>query len=422
MSIDNMDNNNNNNDHDDAEVLFSEPIKHINDDSSNINNKIKFFQMTKGYKRIIKYSTKFNKMMMQQELLHDSDTQLIHIFDIYLFSKLNNIIAKYPPLPKEQFAQRFGNIAVRSIHDELAVVYKDILYELLENLLNYRLETNPNKEYKHDIIFLNRSVVEISHYFLNSFGNRDRMDFGTGHELSFVAFLAIFDILDLIEYNTYILKKFFQKYFFLVKALIIDYKLEPAGSHGVWGLDDNFHFSYLIGSAQMINKPLCKPSCSLNYARDNVDKVNECDFNFLIWNLQVIGEVKNYKNFKEHSPMLNDILNSVNDWRRINNGLYKMWVDEVLLKFPVVQHFKFGSYFFPWKLTKKSKKEIKEIRKQNTSKDKEKSDLLKYRMNQITVDSVIDRNEAMSQTHNDPSHNKRLFPMNPPKRKFHSNK
>jgi serine/threonine-protein phosphatase 2A activator len=42
--------------------------------------------------------------------------------------------------------------------------------------------------------------------------------------------------------------------------------------------------------------------------------------------------------------MLNDIA-SVLTWSKVNSGMTKMYVAEVLKKVPVIQHFKFGSLF-----------------------------------------------------------------------------
>lgn len=48
--------------------------------------------------------------------------------------------------------------------------------------------------------------------------------------------------------------------------------------------------------------------------------------------------------FFEHSPMLNDIA-TLMSWSKVNTGMTKMYIAEVLKKVPVVQHFKFGTLF-----------------------------------------------------------------------------
>ena len=47
--------------------------------------------------------------------------------------------------------------------------------------------------------------------------------------------------------------------------------------------------------------------------------------------------------FHEHSAMLYNI-SGISTWQKIHEGLVKMYAKEVLGKFPVVQHFKFGKF------------------------------------------------------------------------------
>jgi len=45
--------------------------------------------------------------------------------------------------------------------------------------------------------------------------------------------------------------KIFNKYLLVMRKLQIIYNLEPAGSHGVWGLDDYQHIAFIIGAGQL---------------------------------------------------------------------------------------------------------------------------------------------------------------------------
>ena len=77
---------------------------------------------------------------------------------------------------------------------------------------------------------------------------------GSGHELAFIAFLTglfLIGFLDLKDLQAISLRVF-TRYLDVVRELQMVYMLEPAGSHGVWGLDDFQFLSYYWGSAQLV--------------------------------------------------------------------------------------------------------------------------------------------------------------------------
>ncbi|TID20616.1 Phosphotyrosyl phosphatase activator [Venturia nashicola] len=273
-----------------------------------------------------------------------------------MVSKLEAIIDEAPPDPGPR---RFGNMSFRKWY-RLVEDRADELLELHvpEQVLKFGEGERKSQE---DAV---APKEELKKYFLGSFGSAQRLDYGTGHELSFLAFLGC--IWKLGGFNTNsdpwgaeergIVLGVIEPYLHLIRKLILTYTLEPAGSHGVWGLDDHSFLPYIFGSAQLspaISTPADIPSeGSAPNAPKSGDVVKfmaidrERKKNMYFSAIGFIYDVKRGP-FWEHSPILFDISGVTAGWAKINKGMIKMYNAEVLGKFPVVQHFPFGS-LFPW--------------------------------------------------------------------------
>lgn len=102
---------------------------------------------------------------------------------------------------------------------------------------------------------LHPAIQHLSPYFLTSFGSFLRMDYGSGHETSFAIFLLCLSLLRFFrseqDEERQIVLLLFVRYLRLCWRLQDVYNLEPAGSHGVWGLDDYSFLGYIFGSGQL---------------------------------------------------------------------------------------------------------------------------------------------------------------------------
>ncbi|KAI9810856.1 MAG: Serine/threonine-protein phosphatase 2A activator 1 [Phylliscum demangeonii] len=294
-----------------------------------------------------------------------------------LIAQLNGLMDEVPPDPGPR---RFGNVSFRTWHARV----ESRMGALLEEHLPAAVLASPAASTEEEGPAVT-AKEELAAYLRGAFGSPQRLDYGTGHELSFLAFLAALWRLRGFEANADTTAdaeaegdgmaergivlgvmdpaKGRDSYFHLIRRLIQRYTLEPAGSHGVWGLDDHAFLPYIFGSAQLCpaigrtTSPLptegsllradgvaAVPAPAATTERAAVEAQRAHNMYFA-----AIGFINDVKRgpFWEHSPVLWDISGVKTGWAKINKGMLRMYEDEVLGKRPVVQHFVFGSVL-PW--------------------------------------------------------------------------
>jgi len=242
-----------------------------------------------------------------------------------ILDELEKWLSEFPPLVQPM---RFGNKAFKQWHERLVERGEGLLRDVFK-------QTTAAAERADSL------AADLAPYLLTSFGDERRIDYGTGHEASFFALLfalgaagvaAKADAPDLVLHV-------FAKYMTVIRALQTVYVLEPAGSHGVWGLDDFHALPFLFGAAQLVGKEDDIPTGEVykeKIIKEYADKYLYVDA------IHQVLLAKRGAAFHETSPMLYDIT-AVPNWQKTHNGLVKMYRAEVLGKLPVIQHFLFGN-------------------------------------------------------------------------------
>ncbi|CAD25432.1 similarity to HYPOTHETICAL PROTEIN YIP3_yeast [Encephalitozoon cuniculi GB-M1] len=229
------------------------------------------FVETEAYARIYNFI-----LMVDDSIKNSEQRQSKHHMDV--LADITRIVSE---TEKDPSPQRYANMAAKTVFKKIYDTYDD-------------------------------------EYLRNSFGNQIRLDYGTGHELNFLCYLyaqycrgsigidCVFTIL--------------VKYFEIVRLFITKFNLEPAGSHGMWGLDDYQFLPFLFGSSEL---------CNTTLRFDELDG-SKCYF------------VAVEKKLGGSSRILKSIMDK--DWASINRGMIRMYDDHVLRRSVVTQHFIYGEY------------------------------------------------------------------------------
>ncbi|KAI0029428.1 hypothetical protein K488DRAFT_80177 [Vararia minispora EC-137] len=276
---------------------------------------IHLWKRTRGYGDLMLFLRRLSEAVTGVMLPWDGPgpSEGVHAI-LILLDELDGWINDIPPQPTPQ---RFGNLAFRA--------WGKRLEEKAHSLLNAMLP-----------VPLHRYVPLLTPYLTTAFGSFVRMDYGTGHETSFALFLLCLTLIRFLHpepaEEQHLVLTVFLRYLRLCWRLQDVYRLEPAGSHGVWGLDDSHFLPFVFGSAQLKGS---------NVSVDAVLRPPLPPTNLYFMSIMRIHQVK-FGPFHEHSSQLYAIATGVPNWGKVNSGLFKMYEAEVLGKRVVVQHIPLG--------------------------------------------------------------------------------
>ncbi|KAK6217757.1 hypothetical protein LQW54_003266 [Pestalotiopsis sp. IQ-011] len=338
---------------------FISPAKEINDGPD-----VSRFLVSRAYRDIGIFVLQLNRAMCPRKVKGPDGKEKVQTFEVgskletqppksvksiqQMLSKLESYIDEAPP---DTGPRRFGNVSFRKWYKILEERSSALLEEFLpESVLKFASSPGQGAATAED---------ELKAYLLGAFGSAQRLDYGTGHELSFLAFLMGLWKLGAFQdgendggVERSIVLGAFEPYLRVVRRLILTYTLEPAGSHGVWGLDDHSFQPYIYGSAQL-TRPIADdeemPFEGSRFGAPKLDAVSKAervqDYRETNMYFSAVGFIYDVKTgpFGEHSSVLHSLSQVKLGWGKINSGMLKMFNGEVLSKFPVVQHLPFGS-------------------------------------------------------------------------------
>ena len=302
---------------DPATLTFTVPTRRIVSPKDH-----QLFLASPTYKLILSFIFGLSESVRDKPIssVKDSDLSPIIKAILTILDEAESLCRDSPP--DDQGGSRFGNKTFRTFLDKI----KQRSTTWHTTLLGI---TNPS------------AAAELSAYLTHSFGNRARIDYGSGHELNFTMWLLCLHQLALVDRAAdfpALVLRVFARYLAVMRLVQSTYYLEPAGSHGVWGLDDYQFLPFLFGASQLVHHAFITPR-----AIHQELTLEEFGHDYLyLGQVAFVNSTKTVKGLRWHSPMLDDI-SSARNWGKIEGGMKRMFVSEVLGKLPVMQHFLFGT-------------------------------------------------------------------------------
>ncbi|XP_022217851.2 serine/threonine-protein phosphatase 2A activator [Drosophila obscura] len=181
-------------------------------------------------------------------------------------------------------------------------------------------------------------VNELGQYLSGSFGNATRIDYGTGHELSFLFFQCSLFRAQILQEEDIAASALviFARYLKFVRRLQVTYTMESAGNNGAYSLDTFQFVPFLWGVAQLSYAAPFPPLQMLD-----ADVISRYKSDYLL--IGCVSHVLDTKMgpFAMHSSQLWSLA-ALSSWSKIHRGLLFMYLDEVLTQFEILQHIRFG--------------------------------------------------------------------------------
>ncbi|CDU26078.1 probable RRD2-Activator of the phosphotyrosyl phosphatase activity of PP2A [Sporisorium scitamineum] len=299
---------------------FQEPRKRIVSPSS-----LARFEHSDAFAEILAFIRVCNTSVIGKTLTEDIPTSSACRAVLDIFDEVAALRKSTPP-DASVGSSRFGNPAFRTFYAKIRD-NNDRLHRTIPGL------QGDTESYR-------SARAELAVYFQESWGNEKRIDYGSGMELNMACWLLCLcklRILRLPEDGAAIVLRIFWAYIQVMRDIQSSYWLEPAGSHGVWGLDDYHFLPFLWGAGQLSNHRHLRPK-----AIHDPEIVDEFAPKYMyLACIQFINSVKT-ASLRWHSPMLDDI-SGAKSWTKVNEGMIKMYRAEVLKKLPIAQHIFFGS-------------------------------------------------------------------------------
>lgn len=184
-----------------------------------------------------------------------------------------------------------------------------------------------------------RYVNELGQYLSGAFGSSTKIEYGTGHELSFLFFLcALFEAEILFRGEDLAASALilFVRYLKFVRRLQVTYSVVSANSQGAYALDKFQFVPFIWGIAQLCHEAPFSPQRMLD--KEIMEQYKK---DYLL--IDSVGHVSdtNTGSFARHSSQLWSLA-ALSSWTKIHSGLMFMYMEDILLDFDTLHALRFG--------------------------------------------------------------------------------